>query len=569
MRSCLPFRRITVALVAGVNLSVGVPLWKESPAFAQGNEGEVPAMEETSNEGLVNNTNALSGTNTANANTANALSGEAPLNDNTASPADSDLANAQEDDFLPDNAPLNGEPANDFSLGDDPEASAGNNMFAPLETGETPPAVNEAPAPPEPLPNNASPLATTREENTPLPDPPAENVSAPNESEPAEAAEFASETPVPSPADPSVASASAQMARELATKLKDLPLGSAPEEYVVQPGDTLWDISDQFLDDPFWWPKLWSLNAEDIPDPNLIYPGMVLVFTPSDGAKGPALSARDTEILINPVSLESSSLQSTNPLANSWRGGRDGDLLDPDSLPKDEGVLSVGDFQASTAYAFRIPGFMTSERIDSVGEVLPLASSPAVAIVGSVTFASFKTPPKEGERYLALRKVDDILAPNGDRPGVPLYIYAATVGVVHLNASGVASLFVESGPQGASPGDVLVPFRNLYVQVNPGTDTRKSSLKSRVVGVLDENLSLAGEAQAVFLEKEGAVAVGEEVDLYMPPGGAPLFGEDEGTLDRVKVGSARIVEVGNETVTAVVLTATREISVGASTQARP
>ncbi|MCA2961027.1 MAG: LysM peptidoglycan-binding domain-containing protein [Silvanigrellales bacterium] len=360
-----------------------------------------------------------------------------------------------------------------------------------------------------------------------------------------------------------------QKAREIASKLKELPLGAAPEEYVVQPGDTLWDISDQFLDDPFWWPKLWSLNENAIQNPNLIYPGMVLLFTPSDGAGGPLLAARDTEALINPVSLESSTFQSTNPLAKRWRDGRDGDILDADELPKDEGVLSMGDFQASTAYAFRIPGFMTNEVVDAVGEVLSLPSTPSLAITGEVSFASFKTNPKEGERFLALRKVEDIVAPNGDTPEYPLYVYVATVGVVHLNASGVVSLLVEAGPTGVSPGDVLVPFRNLYVQVNPGLDTRKSSMRSRVVGVLDDNVWLVGEAQAVFLEKEGAVRVGEEIDLFMPPGGSPLFGEDDDELDRVKVGTARVVEVGNETVTAVILTATREITVGASTYARP
>ncbi len=50
-----------------------------------------------------------------------------------------------------------------------------------------------------------------------------------------------------------------------------------PEEegyriYVVQKGDTLWDITHNILKEPFLWPKVWNANPE-IKNPDLIYPG--------------------------------------------------------------------------------------------------------------------------------------------------------------------------------------------------------------------------------------------------------------------------------------------------------
>lgn len=63
----------------------------------------------------------------------------------------------------------------------------------------------------------------------------------------------------------------------LADELKLTP--NAPKLYIVQKGDTLWDISGIFLKEPWLWPKLWRINPE-INNPHLIYPGdrLRLVF---------------------------------------------------------------------------------------------------------------------------------------------------------------------------------------------------------------------------------------------------------------------------------------------------
>jgi len=71
-------------------------------------------------------------------------------------------------------------------------------------------------------------------------------------------------------------------ARTLATG-SNIPLSAdAPAEYVVKPGDTLWDISRVFLRDPWYWPEIWHVNPQ-VANPHLIYPGDVLHLTYVDG----------------------------------------------------------------------------------------------------------------------------------------------------------------------------------------------------------------------------------------------------------------------------------------------
>lgn len=84
---------------------------------------------------------------------------------------------------------------------------------------------------------------------------------------------FAQETPV--------AATQMEVPAPLSNKCQFLP--DAPDKHVVVKGDTLWDISAKFLQNPWCWPEVWGMNKEDIRNPHWIYPKQIVYFDRKNG----------------------------------------------------------------------------------------------------------------------------------------------------------------------------------------------------------------------------------------------------------------------------------------------
>ena len=59
---------------------------------------------------------------------------------------------------------------------------------------------------------------------------------------------------------------------------RDASSAVTPKTYTVVKGDTLWAVAKQFLGDGKRWPEIHALNKDKVRDPNLIYPGQVLIL---------------------------------------------------------------------------------------------------------------------------------------------------------------------------------------------------------------------------------------------------------------------------------------------------
>lgn len=85
--------------------------------------------------------------------------------------------------------------------------------------------------------------------------------------------------PSPNPVANVKAVAAAQPTVEVGSDMlaKGRSANNGSVRYVVKKGDTLWDISEYFLADPWLWPEVWYINPE-IANPHLIYPGDIITL---------------------------------------------------------------------------------------------------------------------------------------------------------------------------------------------------------------------------------------------------------------------------------------------------
>lgn len=143
--------------------------------------------------------------------------------------------------------------------------------------------------------------------------------------------------------------------------------------HTVKKGDTLWDLAQQYLGDPFRWPEIYRRNTATVQDPNLIYPDQVLIIsgdvaatpgTPADVAVTPTdtMPAEEPEALPMPVQGPPPAMTIFNPeryrvvrgqrtslrIRQPASAVRPGDYVQAPFLWDAAGISGAGSIQATT-----------------------------------------------------------------------------------------------------------------------------------------------------------------------------------------------------------------------------
>ena len=210
----------------------------------------------------------------------------------------------------------------------------------------------------------------------------------------------------------------------------------APDRHVVVKGDTLWDISEKFLKDPWKWPEVWGFNKDQIKNPHLIYPGDVVLLT-MEGGK-PRLS------------LEKGRFNETVKLSPQVRS-------EP-IIIKDSAIPTVP--MSAIAPFVNKSGFVDASSLDHAPRILGAADDRVLMMVSDTIYADHG----DGltKRWNIVRKGKELLDPES---GKTLGFEVLDLGKAETQEHGSPmTLRITHGSMDISAGDRLIPTQSLELE---------------------------------------------------------------------------------------------------------
>jgi len=298
-----------------------------------------------------------------------------------------------------------------------------------------------------------------------------------------------------------------------------VPLAAgAPNEYVVQIGDTLWDISATFLKDPWYWPEIWYVNP-DIENPHLIYPGDVLGLVYIDGQP-----------------------RITNVRASTYR-------MSPQArvTPLTQSITSI---PYEDVAAFLSSGVVLEKgQADSLPYLLTTRGDHLLASAGNEIYVRGLNENAPGTRYSVVHVGDPLYDPDDNRL---IGYQGISVGNGTLRRGGdPATVALTDTAQEAKPGDRLLP-EAVDIPLNFFPRSPSSTVDGRIISVIG-GVTQIGQYQVVVLNRgvNDGVSVGdvltvwqsgEKVDDRFSGGSVTLPDEEAGTVmvfktyDRISYG---------------------------------
>jgi LysM domain len=267
------------------------------------------------------------------------------------------------------------------------------------------------------------------------------------------------------------------------------------EEYVIQKGDTLWDLSQKFLANPWYWPKIWSLNP-NIENPHWIYPGNRLRVVPGPGGQG-VIQIEQGQAAQKPgqAEPEEEEVQASPDLAVVKPGSRE--------LSQSQGAVSSSGKLAFTpppVLPVRQDGLASPEEIRDSG-VLDASFEERELLsnfdTGYVEFPKGKSA-RPGDMLLIFRPEGEITSPKTHQV---LGRRVKTVGEAKvLSWDGrIATIQITRALEEIQRGDRARPWTQQVVRVSPRPNARDVS--GIIVGSLTTDIHELGEANQVYLDK--------------------------------------------------------------------
>lgn len=326
------------------------------------------------------------------------------------------------------------------------------------------------------------------------------------------------------------------------------PAKDESAEYIIKQGDTLWDISNSFLKDPFLWPFIWKANPY-VTNPDLIYTGNKLSI-PSLAPIERAMEAAPKEQLVEkqaPLSGKEAAKTEEAALATKPKP------LKPEpseeAAPAEGARLILPEEQPQLVidkYAMLSAGFVNDvENGDRI--VGPQEKGKSTLGYDDIVFVTVgsRENVNVGDKFLIFTPLDQVRHPRTrERAGRLI----RGLGILQITAkdpaADVLTARITLSFDAVETGSLLTPYQEPAL-VYQSNEKKAKDISGYILEVTDRR-SISGQTDFVYLDKGSADGVdpGDRFTVYAEP-------EKRGYPRKV-IGEVQVFLVKERTSTAVV-----------------
>jgi hypothetical protein len=263
-----------------------------------------------------------------------------------------------------------------------------------------------------------------------------------------------------------------------------------PDKYVVEKGDTLWDISARFLEQPWRWSEIWKGNPQ-IDNPHLIYPGDVISLSYEGGQ--PVLSVNSGTGMV----VSGRNVRLSPQIRSDYR----------------EDAISTIPIDAIHQFLVR-PLVVSEDEMDSWPYVVASYDEHLIAGTGNKIYIRGLPEDLSSRRYSIYRKGPAYINPRKDS-GVLGY-EAIHVGDAIIEREGdPATAIITDSKREVLAGDRLVMESVDDVDTAIIPHSPNSEVEGNILSVVD-GVSQIGQYQVVVLDvgNEDGVETGTVLGIY-------------------------------------------------------
>jgi hypothetical protein len=345
------------------------------------------------------------------------------------------------------------------------------------------------------------------------------------------------------------------------------PAGARTHE--IKPGDTLWELAQQYYSDGYLWPQLWESNTW-ITDAHWIYPGDVLLIS-GEGSATAAASGTGDEGAMSTVTPKSTMAEEENAFTATQTD--DGFAVARANVPNNP--IPLGTEADIFCYGYigdpnePMPNYVASHE-DVEVKYLPRTDLSAAAAPGDLIYihGGAATGLVAGETYIAVEPDEQVVHPV---TGVVLgqhYDYVGQIRILCTDTEpNLSRAIVLEACREISIGARLKPMPELPIpiarvpELPAWCDPPSGNTNGYIVDSRSWDLGLVeGVLVQIDLGSENQIEPGDFLTVFRP---SPRAGQP-----RMVLGEVGVLTTQARTATAIVLRARREMNVGDQVELR-